>query len=184
MSIEKIEILEELLKMKINQANSLKESMRPVDAFGTATKELCKKIKEIIEPKKIETLEMVSKNKLQGEAYKYVSEMLTSLSSVVDMAQLESEKMTSIKQQELNFLVNEYTKLKDIHGKLVTEMNNAKIETEKQNTTQAEKEVETITSEPKETTYIRPDQNPNTKIGRASLDLQKRRSVKSDEEKA
>ena len=48
MSTEKIELLEELLKNKVSQANSLKESMKPVEAFCTVTKELCKKINEII----------------------------------------------------------------------------------------------------------------------------------------
>ncbi len=184
MSTEKIELLEELLKNKVSQANSLKESMKPVEAFCTVTKELCKKINEIIEPKKIETLEMVSKGRLQGEAYKYMAEILNSLSSVVDASNLESEKMMSVKQQELNFLANEYTKLKEVHGKLVAEINKAKIEAEKQVTQQEEKTAETVVPTPKENTYVRPDQNPNTKIGRASMDLQKRRAAKTDEEKA
>lgn len=179
MSKEKMEILEELIRNKVNQANTLKESMKPIEAFGAATKEICKKINEIIDPKKVETLEMLSKGRMQGEAYRYVAEIISAISEVTDVSLRESEKMYFTKQQELNFLANEYTKLKEIHGKLVAELNKA-VEEVKAVEKNENKQEETVTVSKPE--YVRPDQNPNTKIGRASMDLQKKRLSKSTNE--
>lgn len=182
MSKEKMEILEELIRGKVNQANAIKESMKPIEAFGTATKEICKKIKEIIDPKKLEILEMLSKGRMQGEAYRYMTETLSAITEVIDVAFQDSEKMYFAKQQELNFLANEYSKLREIHGKIVAELNKEVEESkahEKIEKTNNQPEVKAVAA----TEYIRPDQNPNTKIGRASMELQKRRnSNKSNDE--
>lgn len=169
MSKEKMEVLEELMKNKVAQANALKDSMRPIEAYGASTKELCKKINEIIQPKKIESLEMLSKGKVHGEAYKYLSEILSAISSVTESAEQDAEKIHFAKQQELNFIINEYTKLKEIHGKMVSELNKTMIESQVE-----EKQAQ----DPQQTVYVRPDQNPNTKLGRAAMDLQKRRNNK------
>lgn len=187
MSKEKIEMMEELLKQKINHANSIKESMRPLEAFHAATKEICKKIKDIIEPKKTESLEMLSKNKMQGEAYRYLTEILNSISSVLESSHQESEKLYFTKQQELNFVANEFTKMKEIQGKMIAEINKAIEETKKTESKQEEIQKEAVkesstVEEQKNPEYIRPDKNPNTRMGRAAMDLQKRKEAALNKE--
>jgi hypothetical protein len=173
---ERIKLFDELLKQKITQATSLKESLKPVDAFNAATKELCNKVDEIIKPKKLEMLDLLSSEKLSGETYRYFFNIFESILSLTRGSKLDTEKMLFSKQQELNFLANEYTKLKELQEKVIAEVNKKQIdliEIEPQNkikdSTQAE--------------YVRPDQNPNTRIGKAAMDIQARKkSVKNNDE--
>jgi hypothetical protein len=167
---EKVSLLDELLKQKISQANSLKESMKPIEAFNAATKELCKKIEEIVKPKKVESLELISKEKISGEAYRYMTEVFESILSLTRSSKTDAEKLLFVKQQELNFLANEFTKLKEFQGKFVNELNKIEL---------GEKEEKKEEQKPE---YVRPDQNPNTKIGKAAMDIQQRKKITKGEE--
>lgn len=167
---EKVSLLDELLKQKISQANSLKESMKPVEAFNTATKDLCKKIEEIVKPKKMESLELISTEKISGEAYRFITEIFDSILGLTRSSKTDTEKLLLVKQQELNFLANEFTKLKEFQGKFINELN--KIELDNKEEKKEEQKPE----------YVRPDQNPNTRIGKASLDIQQRKKTTKTEE--
>jgi hypothetical protein len=166
----KISFIEELMKQKISQANSLRESLRPLEAFNTATKEMSKKIEEIVTPKKQESLELLSKAKMTGESYRFLIEILDQLSGLTQHSKQDSEKILFSRQQELNFIAQEFTKLKELYEKLNLELN---------------KPEQTISEDKKEetkTNYIRPDQNPNTRVGKAALELQQRKKVGKPQE--
>lgn len=164
---EKIELLEELMKQKISQANSLKESMKPIEAYNTATKELSKKVEDIVLPKKLESLDMLSNQKMSGEFYRFMIEMIDQLTGLARHSRQDVEKLLLTKQAELNFIAQEYNRLKELQAKLASDSRQSVVEKKE---------------EPK-SEYVRPDQNPNTRIGKAALDIQQRKKAgKSQDE--
>jgi hypothetical protein len=170
---ERISLLEELMKQKISQASSLKESLKPIEAFSSATKEMSKKIEEIVNPKKHESLELLSRGKMTGESYKFLIEILDQLTGLARHSRLDSEKLLSSKQNELNFVAHEFNKLKELQAKFASGFNKPE-----QHVTEEKKEEAKVE-------YVRSDQNPNTRIGKAALDIQQRKKTgKAQEEEA
>lgn len=162
---ERISLLEELLKQKISQANSLKESMKPIEAYSVATKELSKKIEDIVLPKKQESLELLSKQQMSGEFFRFLFEILDQVTGSIRHTKLDIEKLLLSKQHELNFISQEFNKIKELQGKLSAEL--SRLESAPTEEKREEQKPE----------YVRPDQNPNTRIGKASIDLQQRKKA-------
>jgi hypothetical protein len=171
----KISLLEELIKQKISQANALKDSLKPIEAFSTATKEMSKKIEEIITPKKQESLDLLSKAKMTGESYRFLIEILDQLTGLIRHSKLDTEKMLLSKQYELNFISQEYSKLKEQYEKLLAELNKP----EQSASAEKVEKTEEVKAE-----FVRPDQNPNTRIGKAAIDLQQRKKGNRPQDEA
>jgi hypothetical protein len=107
---------------------------------------------------------------MTGESYRFLIEILDQLSGLTQHSKQDSEKILFSRQQELNFIAQEFTKLKELYEKLNLELN---------------KPEQTISEDKKEetkTNYIRPDQNPNTRVGKAALELQQRKKVGKPQE--
>jgi hypothetical protein len=160
---QKTELLEDLLKQKMSQANALKESMKTIEAYTTGTKDIAKKIKDVTSSKKKECLDLFVSQKINPDVYQYINDVINAYNNIVISAETESDKIVYTKQCEMNFLSQEYSRTKELQS----------VELNKLNDLQVAQAMEKKRSE----RQYRPDQDPNTPAGRAAMDLMARKKA-------
>ena len=161
----KVQTLEEVLDRKNKQLVLLKEGLKIAEALNYGVKNVSKKIEDIVSPKTPEVFQLLLEAKITPDTYKIISDMMTSIESSLKVSSQDAEKILYTRQCEINFLQSDITQLKtELAGSLTV-------------LADLEKSVEIPAKEEKKTEYIRPDKNPNTRAGRASMDLAARKAA-------
>ena len=160
---EKNAMLEEILRVKLSQIENIRQSTKSIEAYTSGIKSVSSKVKEAWREKKEECDKMLLEKKLSPDAYKYFLDVLESLNKFSTDSEAEAEKILFSKQCEINALAQEFNKLKELH----------KSGLEKSN----EIQVAAVMAKKAAEREYRPDQDPNTPIGRAALDLMARKKA-------
>lgn len=162
--------LEEILRQKLAQIENLKQGTKTIEAYVAGLKSISNRVKESWNNKKEESINMLLEQKLTPEAYKYFLETLESLNKFSIESEIEAEKLLFSKQCEINALSQEFNKLKELHKSGIEKLEEIKV-------------LEVMAKKSAEREH-RPDQDPNTAIGKAAIDLmaRKRGSVESEDE--
>ena len=164
----KVQTIEQFIERKNNQLTLLREGLKIAEALNYGIKNVSKKIDDIVLPKKPDVFQLLMDGKVSPDTYKMISDMMGAIESTLKSSSQDAEKILYTRQCEINFLQNDIAQLK-------TELENAI-----SSLTELEKIPEPATKEEKKTEYIRPDKNPNTRIGKAALDLAARKASGRD----
>jgi hypothetical protein len=161
----KVQTIEQILERKNGQLTALKDGLKIAEALNYGIKNVSKKIDDIVSPKTPEIFQLLLDSKISPSIYKVISDILSSIESSLRSSGQDAEKILYTRQCEINFLQTDITQLKtELAGALSV-------------LSDLEKEPETLVKEEKNHEYIRPDKNPNTRSGRAALDLAARKAA-------
>jgi len=159
----KVQTLEGILEKKNGQLTALKENLKIAEALNYGIKNVSKKIDDILAPKKPDVFALLAEEKISPAVYKMIDDILGSVDGILKTSGQESEKILYTRQCEINFLQQDIAQLKtEIAGAI---------------TVLADLERVPDSPPPKKDDYIRPDKNPNTRAGRASMDLAARKAA-------
>lgn len=172
--LSRINILLELIESKTSQLNLATENFKRIDGYALGCKESNEKIKNHISSKNQELRMLLNQGKLSKEIFSFLENVLNGVALFAKSIESEAERLFYSKQGEMVFLkedIDKLIKLKNTHEQSLKnqELEKQQKELEKQQKEPAEQQKEESTKR------IRPDKNPNTRIGRAALDLAKRR---------
>lgn len=192
--LKRILFLQEIISEKIIQFNELVESIKRHEGHSIGSKELIEKTSDHIKKQQIVIGDMVSQQKTTLEISNFINMILENVKLFVSSVCGDAEKLYFFKQGELMFLKQEIEKLnklkleyeqkvevlnKECLSKDESCVNDLTVSTLKENTKKSkEASIEGSTQDVGENKLkkkIRPDQDPNTRTGRAALDLAARR---------
>jgi len=192
--LKRILFLQEIISEKIIQFNELVESIKRHEGHSIGSKELIEKTSDHIKKQQIVIGDMVSQQKTTLEISNFINMILENVKLFVSSVCGDAEKLYFFKQGELMFLKQEIEKLnklkleyeqkvevldKERLSKDESCVNDLTVSTLKENTKKSkEASIEGSTQDVGENKLkkkIRPDQDPNTRTGRAALDLAARR---------
>lgn len=191
---KRILFLQEIISEKIIQFNELVESIKRHEGHSIGSKELIEKISNQIKKQQVSLEDMTAQQKITLEISNFVSAILENVKLFVNTVCGDAERLYFFKQGELMFLKQEIEKL----NKLKLEYERSIEVLEKERLSKEESCVnDSIAVVLKEDTEkskkvsiegplpsvgvkklkkkIRPDQDPDTRIGRAAIDLAERR---------
>lgn len=192
--LKRILFLQEIISEKIIQFNELVESIKRHEGHSIGSKELIEKISNQIKKQQVSLEDMTAQQKITLEISNFVSVILENIKLFVNTVCGDAERLYFFKQGELVFLKQEIEKL----NKLKFEYERSIEVLEKERLSKEEScvsdsatvmlkedirksiEVSIEGSPPladikKLKKKMRPDQDPDTRIGRAALDLAARR---------
>lgn len=164
----KVQTIEQFIERKNNQLTLLREGLKIAEALNYGIKNVSKKIDDIVLPKKPDVFQLLMDSKVSPDTYKMISDMMGAIESTLKSSSQDAEKILYTRQCEINFLQNDIAQLK------------TELESAISSLAELEKIPEPATKEEKKTEYIRPDKNPNTRIGKAALDLAARKAAGRD----
>jgi len=173
-------LLGELIVEKNAQFSSLVENLKKFEGYSLGTKEASDKIISYVKAQRAELTSLVSQQKLHPEIAKFTDALLDKIVAAARVASSEGEKLLFTKQGETISVKQEAERLvalKATHDVKIKEIEATKtVVEEKKETVESPKEQDTPTKKriPKQ----RPDKDPNTKIGRAAMDVMERRKKK------
>ena len=192
--LKRILFLQEIISEKIIQFNELIESIKRHEGHSIGSKELIEKVSDHIKKQQVVVGDMVSQQQTTLEISNFINIILENVKLFVNAVCGDAEKLYFFKQGELMFLKQEIEKLnklkleyeqkvevldKERLNKEESCVNDSATDTLKENTKKSkEASIEGSTpvdGENKLKKRIRPDQDPNTRAGRAALDLVARR---------
>ncbi len=156
----RIQILTEIVDTKTFQLNTLIENLKRLDGYVLGSKESTEKVEKYIKQQKNELKELTSQGKLTKEVSTFLDSVLNSLLSFTKNVGMDAERLFFSKQGEITFLKQDIEKLavlKKNHESAIEKQ-------EKENQESSDEEQR-----------VRPDKNPNTKIGKAAMDLIERK---------
>lgn len=160
----RVKLFLELINDKNNQLNAMVENIKRLDGYVLGSKESVDKIEKHIKQQKVELNQLVSQNKLPKEVATLIDSALNSTLIFAKNICLDAERLFFSKQGEIVFLKQDIEKLNALKANHEGALSNAKKQEqvqEKQQPTPIEK--------------VRPDKNPNTKIGKAAIDIMERK---------
>lgn len=160
----RIEILSEIVETKTSQLNNLIEGLKRLDGYVLGSKESVEKIEKHIKQQKNELKELASQGKVSKEIFSFLDSVFNSMISFVKSVSLDAERLFFSKQGETVFLKQDIEKM-------VVLKKNHEVALKATEKNELKKEVEVK----EEIQKIRPDKNPNTKIGRAAIDIAERK---------
>ena len=192
--LKRILFLQEIISEKIIQFNELVESIKRHEGHSIGSKELIEKISNHVKNQQVGLENMTAQQKITLEISNFVSVILENVKLFVNTVCGDAERLYFFKQGELMFLKQEIEKL----NKLKLEYERSIEVLEKERLSKEESCVsDSIAVVLKEDTKkskkvsiegplpsvgvkklkkkIRPDQDPDTRIGRAAIDLAERR---------
>jgi len=172
---EKISFLDELIKERQEEFRSLTKETNRVNDYFQGASDSMQKIDSHLSLQKKNILDLHAKQQLNVDAFNFIDGLLNATLHVVKKNTLENEKISLTKQIEHANKNAEIVKLiskKDEYLAEINKINNPIPEPPLP--PQAYTREITAESKIKNRKY-RPDKNPNTKAGRASLDLAARR---------
>lgn len=164
----KVQTIEQFIERKNNQLTLLREGLKIAEALNYGIKNVSKKIDDIVLPKKPDVFQLLMDSKVSPDTYKMISDMMGAIESTLKSSSQDAEKILYTRQCEINFLQNDIAQLK------------TELESAISSLAELEKIPEPAIKEEKKTEYIRPDKNPNTRIGKAALDLAARKAAGRD----
>lgn len=160
---DKLAFLDEIIFEKTSLLESLKSSIKSIEGYAIGTRDLAINNESVHAQRKKEVLELLSQQKITGEAYAIVDSILADFQSINKTALFDVEKVLLGRQCELNACISEIEKLSTKRLELVK-----KIE---------EMEVHAAIEKRREN-GVRPDMNVKTAAGRAAIDLKQRKNSK------
>lgn len=167
----KAQTIEQILDKKNNNLTSAKDGLKIAEALNYGIKNVSKKIEDIVSIKSKDIFQLLVEGKITPDVYKIILDVDLLIESTLRTSNQEAEKILYTRQCEISFLQGDISQLKsDLELTHSTQDN-------------LEKPIDLTSEEEKKTEYIRPDKNPNTRIGRASLDLAARKEVWSKKQK-
>jgi len=169
-------LLGELIVEKNSHFNSLVENLKKFEGYSTGAKETADKIMNYAKTQKLEISSLSSQKKLHPELAKFAEAILDKIVIAAGAAGGEGEKLFFTKQGEAISIKQEAEKLnslKTAHDLKIKELELLKKKEEAAQQVSASSNEEKV--EKKRGPKPRPDKNPNTKIGRAAMDIMERR---------
>jgi hypothetical protein len=189
----KAEIIIEIIKTTIEELKEIESNVKQVEGFAFGVKETADKLEGYIKKHKTEIFELEKEGKIQKPIVLLLNSAAENILKFVKDNSKEAEKLHYIRQGEIlgikgkiNRLKISYNSTKDEIQSLEAEDNVLAIQASiiKDDTTDEMLQKEPVTTEKKtqevKTPKTRPDKNPNTKIGKAALDLAERRKKAQD----
>lgn len=185
--LKRILFLQEIISEKIIQFNELVESIKRHEGHSIGSKELIEKISNHIKKQQVSLEDMTAQQKITLEISNFVSTILENVKLFVNTVCGDTERLYFFKQGELMFLKQEIEKLNKL--KLEYERSIEVLEKERLSkdescvsdsvtVTLKEDSIEGLspsTGVKKLKKKMRPDQDPDTRIGRSAIDLAERR---------
>jgi len=164
----RVKLFVELINDKNSQLNTMIENLKRLDGYALGSKESIDKIEKHIKQQKSELASLVEQNKIPKEVATLIESVLNNMMLFAKNVSLDAERLFYSKQGEMVFLksdIEKLVKLKASHESALSKKQEEKA--------QQEKTVVPETKENKQKT--RPDKNPNTKIGKAAIDIAERK---------
>lgn len=161
----KVQLLAELADKKSMQINAMIENLKKLDGYALGSKETTDKVEEHVKKQLGEIDVFVAEQKITKEVANLVRVALNSTLAQAKAVSKDAEKLFFSKQGEIVFTrqeIEQHIALKEAYKNNIRELQKASTETE------VSKEVEPVVESQKQE-RIRPDKNPNTKVGRTAM---------------
>lgn len=170
----KIELLEDLITENSKIIDLMIENIKKLDNYAGGSRESADKVIKFVEAQKSEFLKIIEKESI-GDIKQLTNLVVLLLNNVLEQTRKiakEAENLYFAKQGELLFAKQGLDKLKNLKKNYRDALNENK---PKQEDDSSKEKEQTQSSQDAPTTRIRPDKNPNTRVGKAALDLAERR---------
>ena len=172
-----LDLLTNLTLTAIEEFNTLESNIKQVEGFAFGVKETADKFEGYMNKHKLEISSLEKEGKIPTAVANLLNVAATSALVFIKESAKEADRLFYVRQGEILGAKNKATKLKALHDSTKLEIEKLKIEAVISETGVEE---EIGKSQKNKKAKIRPDQNPNTKIGKAALDLAERRKKEQD----
>lgn len=172
---EKISFLDELIQDIKSELELLSKELYRVEDYSLGVKDSTRKIEGHIGSQKKEILELRAKQQLNVDAFNFIDGLLNTTLSTVKNIGLENEKISLTKKVEFASKNAEMTKLNSKKSDYLAKIEEI-VNPRPPAPLPPQAFVKEISTEIKvKNRKFRPDKDPNTRAGKASLDLAERR---------
>lgn len=161
----KVQLLAELADKKSMQINVMIENLKKLEGYALGSKETTDKVEEHVKKQLGEIDTFVTEQKITKEVANLVRIALNGTLAQARAISKDAEKLFFSKQGEIVFTrqeIEQHIALKEAYKNNIRELQKTSTETK------VSKEAEPVV-EPQKQERIRPDKNPNTKVGRTSM---------------
>jgi len=156
----KVSFIDGLIKEKSELISKLLDGAKGVEGYSIGSRETSEKIEVHVKQHKKELFDLFVQQQINGDAYRFMDNIINSFSSIAKSVSSEAEKLLFSKQCELTFLNQELERLKTLRANEVRKL--------------SELEALAVMAKKRDRQH-RPDRDPNTSAGRAAMDLAERR---------
>lgn len=170
----KIELLEDLITENSKIIDLMIENIKKLDNYAGGSRESADKIVKFVEVQKSEFLKIVEKENI-SDVKQLTNLVVILLNNILEQTRKtakEAENLYFAKQGELMFAKQGLDKLKNLKKNYNSSLNESKHKPADDSSKEKE---QAQPSQETPGTRIRPDKNPNTRVGKAALDLAERR---------
>ena len=175
MMATRVRLLTELIGDKTTSLNSMIENIKKLDGYVLGSKESISKVEEHIKKQKKELVELLTQKKIPQEVASLIDGVLRSTSAFAKNVSMDAERLFYSKQGEMIFLKQDIEKLSSIKANHESELENVQKQQEEKAETKEVTPVKADEPVQEKKQPVRPDKNPNTKIGRAAMDIMERK---------
>ena len=175
MMATRVRLLTELIGDKTTSLNSMIENIKKLDGYVLGSKESISKVEEHIKKQKKELVELLTQKKIPQEVASLIDGVLRSTSAFAKNVAMDAERLFYSKQGEMIFLKQDIEKLSSIKANHESELENVQKQQEEKAETKEVTPVKVDEPVQEKKQPVRPDKNPNTKIGRAAMDIMERK---------
>ena len=175
MMATRVRLLTELIGDKTTSLNSMIENIKKLDGYVLGSKESISKVEEHIKKQKKELVELLTQKKIPQEVASLIDGVLRSTSAFAKNVAMDAERLFYSKQGEMIFLKQDIEKLSSIKANHESELENVQKQQEEKAETKEVTPVKADEPVQEKKQPVRPDKNPNTKIGRAAMDIMERK---------
>ena len=173
--VTRARLLTELIGDKTTSLNSMIENIKRLDGYVLGSKESIAKVEEHIKKQKKELVELLTQKKIPQEVASLIDGVLRSTSAFAKNVAMDAERLFYSKQGEMIFLKQDIEKLSSIKANHESELENVQKQQEEKAETKEVTPVKADEPVQEKKQPVRPDKNPNTKIGRAAMDIMERK---------
>ena len=175
MMATRVRLLTELIGDKTTSLNSMIENIKKLDGYVLGSKESISKVEEHIKKQKKELVELLTQKKIPQEVASLIDGVLRSTSAFAKNVAMDAERLFYSKPGEMIFLKQDIEKLSSIKANHESELENVQKQQEEKAETKEATPVKADEPVQEKKQPVRPDKNPNTKIGRAAMDIMERK---------
>ena len=175
MMATRVRLLTELIGDKTTSLNSMIENIKKLDGYVLGSKESISKVEEHIKKQKKELVELLTQKKIPQEVASLIDGVLRSTSAFAKNVAMDAERLFYSKQGEMIFLKQDIEKLSSIKANHESELENVQKQQEEKAETKEVTPAKADEPIQEKKQPVRPDKNPNTKIGRAAMDIMERK---------
>jgi len=168
-------LLTELIGDKTTSLNSMIENIKRLDGYVLGSKESIAKVEEHVKKQKKELVELLTQKKIPQEVANLIDGVLRSTSAFAKNVAMDAERLFYSKQGEMIFLKQDIEKLSSIKANHESALTNVQKQQEEKTETKQATPVKADEPVQEKKQPVRPDKNPNTKIGRAAMDIMERK---------